>query len=290
MKQNWKRALYIFVLVLLALGLYFFQKGDEIRRQAKNLLENLNIESIIEGIKQEVNTPGALVAKIESERAFLTVGGVFQFTNAERVRLDLNTLESNATLNAVAKARLDDMFANQYFEHISPTGGSVSKEAQRFGYEYISIGENIALGNFEDDETLVAAWMASSGHRANILSTKFTEIGIAVGKGIYQGKSTWMAVQVFARPLSECSQVSVSLKSKIDSEKDEISSLETQIKQLEVELEKMEKNRSNREAYNQKVSEYNLLVRQINDLIAVVKSDITKYNDQVKQYNNCIEQ
>jgi len=290
MKREHKSIVLGFSVLVILVGFFlYFQKEEEIKKQAKNFLGDLSFEAIIEGIRQEVNNPGALIAKIESERANLTKAGILNFTNAERARFDLYLLEPNSKLDIVAKVRLNDMFQKQYFEHISPTGDSASEQAKIAGYDYISIGENIALGNFEDDETLVAAWMASLGHRENILSSKFSEIGIAAQKGIYKGKSTWLAVQIFARPKSECPAVDFSLKVKIESEKMQISELESQLKELEKELEDIKDDQSRRRDYNHKVSEYNILVKQINDLISVLKSDISNYNNQVKSYNNCIE-
>ena len=60
------------------------------------------------------------------------------------------------------------------------------------------------MGNFKNDQDLVSAWLNSPGHRANILNTRFTEIGTAVLKGFYEGREVWMAVQEFGLPLSSC--------------------------------------------------------------------------------------
>lgn len=283
-----KFLLKFLILAFILGGLFYSYKNDLLSRHAKEFLENSKLNLVIEGVRKEINTPGALIAKIESARAYLTKSGVLSFTNQERIRLDLRPLGSNATLDIVAKIRLEDMFAKQYFEHVSPTGDSASKEAERADYDYLAIGENIALGNFEDDEVLVAAWMASPGHRANILSTKFGEIGIAVGKGVYDGKSTWMAVQVFGKPLSSCPQVETALKSRIDNKESEIKNLEVQIKEVEAELREMERNRSSRQEYNRKVDEYNDLAREINSKISSLKLDISMYNSQVKAFNSCI--
>src|SRR6185369_15716694 len=116
----------------------------------------------------------------------------------------LPALKENALLDKAAKKKLDDMFAQQYFEHINPQGKGPSDLAKSVGYDYIAIGENLALGNFKNDAELVQAWMDSPGHRANILNKQYTEIGVAVGQGTYEGKKTWLAVQEFGRPTSSC--------------------------------------------------------------------------------------
>ena len=62
----------------------------------------------------------------------------------------------------------------------------------------------------------MTAWMNSPGHRANILNPHFQEIGVAVGKGMYEGHETWIAVQSFGMPLSACPASDANLKIKID--------------------------------------------------------------------------
>ncbi|MEK9184720.1 MAG: CAP domain-containing protein, partial [Patescibacteria group bacterium] len=177
-------------------------------------------------------------------------------------------------LNKIADIRLTDMFAKQYFEHFSPQGIGASEVSKDVGYEYILIGENIALGNFADDEMLVKAWMDSPGHRANILNTRFTEIGIAVGKGEFKGKNTWIAVQIFARPSSLCPLIDKDLKTKIDAYQTALTTIKAD----------MEKNQT-----TMKPSEYNDLARKINNTIAELKNFIATYNDQIRAYNICIK-
>jgi uncharacterized protein YkwD len=269
-------------------GAYFFIRYD-VLNSVKNAIKLNSINDVIETIHREISTPGALFAKIESSNANLTKGGVFAFTNKERINANLQIFTTSTLLDEVAKRRMKDMFAKGYFEHVSPTGDSASVEAELIGYEYISIGENIALGNFENDDVLVKAWMASPGHRANILNTKFTQLGVAVGKGLYNGKSTWIGVQIFARPLSLCAKLDVNLKNTIDSETKVIDELQGQINLVQAELEVLGKNKSrNREQYNQKVDEYNALAKEINSKIIILKADISEYNQDVRVYNTCI--
>ena len=88
------------------------------------------------------------------------------------------------------------MFAKQYFAHVAPDGGKAELLAADFGYEYIIIGENIAMGQRTPQEVMTA-WMNSPGHRGNILSTAFTEIGVGVAKS-KSGSYYW--TQMFIRP------------------------------------------------------------------------------------------
>jgi hypothetical protein len=180
------------------------------------------------------------------------------------------------------------MFAKQYFEHISPEGVGPADLATKYGYEYIVSGENLAMGNFKDDAALVEAWMNSPGHRANILNDKYLNIGVAVGRGTFEGKTVWLAVQEFGRPLSACPSVDANLK-------DAIAVLEKEIKFEEVELKALKQGMADSEPhtreeydeYNKKVEEYNAKVRLYNSKVETVKQLIEKYNTQVKEFNEC---
>ena len=217
--------LYLTSFILIAW--FLFNKDTIPFVQSLSLPKQASI--VLQNIQKEINSPGALVAKIESDGAFLTNLGVFALTNKERVLVGKNKLSPNSNLDTIAKKRMNDMFARGYFEHVSPLGQSASSVAEEVVYEFITIGENIALGNFADDAVLVKAWMDSPGHKANILSSKYTELGISVGKGIYKGRQTWIGVQIFAKPLSACPAIDANLKKEIESKTAIIDSLKNQI-------------------------------------------------------------
>ena len=167
---------FLALLVLLVLGAYLFwgnffksplpevpvyaSKAEE---PAKNLA------------KKEVTAPPPLRAKKEAPTAeiILTADGVFSWTNKERKKTGLPDLAPNQKLTASALVKVRDMFKNQYFAHESPAGKGAGDLAKTEGYEFILIGENLALGNFEGDKALVDAWMGSPGHRANILGERY---------------------------------------------------------------------------------------------------------------------
>jgi uncharacterized protein YkwD len=91
------------------------------------------------------------------------------------------------------------MLEKQYFDHVSPTGEKASDIAQKVGYRYKRIGENIASASFLNNQKVINGWMQSPGHRKNLLSGQFEEIGVAIAKGWMEGEETWIAVQVFGR-------------------------------------------------------------------------------------------
>ena len=67
------------------------------------------------------------------------------------------------------------------------------------GYRFKYAGENLAV-NFSDSAEVERAWMNSPGHRANILNGKFTEVGIAISFGKYDGRDVVFVAQLFGRP------------------------------------------------------------------------------------------
>jgi len=69
------------------------------------------------------------------------------------------------------------MASNNYFAHQSPTYGSAGDMLKQFGIKWSAWGENIASGQ-RTPEAVVTAWMNSEGHRANILSSNFSKIGV----------------------------------------------------------------------------------------------------------------
>lgn len=119
--------------------------------------------------------------------------------NGDREAEDLHALTVNPVLVAAAQAKADDMAKEGYFAHTSPDGETPWHWFEVAGYEYAAAGENLAV-NFSDSVNVEEAWMNSPAHRANILSGKFTEIGIATARGEYKGKTTTFVVQMFGTP------------------------------------------------------------------------------------------
>ncbi|MBO5024062.1 MAG: SafA/ExsA family spore coat assembly protein [Clostridia bacterium] len=110
---------------------------------------------------------------------------VVRLVNEIRVQNGLKELTYNWELSRVARYKSQDMKDNRYFSHTSPVYGTPFQMMKNFGITYRSAGENIARGQ-RSPQAVVNAWMNSSGHRANILSTSFTQIGVGyVADGNY---------------------------------------------------------------------------------------------------------
>ncbi|MCB7050590.1 SafA/ExsA family spore coat assembly protein [Intestinimonas butyriciproducens] len=110
---------------------------------------------------------------------------VIRLVNEIRVQNGLSALTYNWELSRVARYKSQDMVDNRYFSHTSPTYGTPFQMIRAFGLSYRSAGENIAYGQ-RTPQAVVNAWMNSSGHRANILSSSYTQIGVGyVANGHY---------------------------------------------------------------------------------------------------------
>ena len=106
---------------------------------------------------------------------------VLDLVNAERTKRGLNPLTLDAKLSNTATLKSQDMINKGYFDHTSPTYGSPFDMMQQFGISYRSAGENIAMGQRTPQEVM-NSWMNSSGHRANILNSSFTTLGVGIAK------------------------------------------------------------------------------------------------------------
>lgn len=111
---------------------------------------------------------------------------VVRLVNAQRAQNGLKPLAENWELSRVARYKSADMASRRYFSHESPTYGSPYQMMRSFGISFRSAGENIAYGQ-RTPAAVVAAWMNSSGHRANILNSSYTQIGV----GYHEAGNYW---------------------------------------------------------------------------------------------------
>jgi len=128
----------------------------------------------------------------------ITESRIVELANISRRSVGLTGLAVNETLTKAAQFKLDDMFARGYFAHNSPSGVSPWEWFKQAGYTYTYAGENLAM-NFVEAENAHQAWMNSESHRANILSSNYDEIGIAVGVGDMDGQQVTLTVQLFGK-------------------------------------------------------------------------------------------
>lgn len=129
----------------------------------------------------------------------VSVEEVITMTNAERAKSGLTSLSQNPQLTQAAMAKASDMFLQDYWAHVSPTGVQPWKFIKDTGYVYRHAGENLAR-DFSNTPDVLNAWLASPTHKDNLLNGNYTDIGVAVVDGSLGGVETRLVVQMFAAP------------------------------------------------------------------------------------------
>ncbi len=140
-----------------------------------NTCENGNCETV-PSAPANTETPAQSAASYEQQ--------VLELVNEQRANYGLAPLSYSKELEAVAYAHSKDMAQNNYFSHTNLSGQSPFDRIHTAGISYRSAAENIAAGQKTPQE-VVSAWMNSAGHRANILNSSVTKMGV----GIYSGGS-----------------------------------------------------------------------------------------------------
>ncbi len=109
------------------------------------------------------------------------------------------SLSWNAPLNAASLVHSEDMVANDFFAHAGSNGSNAGQRASEAGYVWSTWGENIAAGQ-GSVASVVAAWMASPGHCANLMNADFSDVGLACVSGVAGStyRSYW--TMTLARP------------------------------------------------------------------------------------------
>ena len=125
---------------------------------------------------------------------------IYNKVNEERAKAGVPTLTYNTVMQKYARIKSQDMGDNNYFSHEDLNGNLITTQMKKDGVSYNAWGENIAYigGNASADslaEQFMTNWMNSSGHRANILSTNFSSIGV----GVYKIGNKVYATQEFYR-------------------------------------------------------------------------------------------
>ncbi|WP_328656082.1 CAP domain-containing protein [Streptomyces sp. NBC_00334] len=111
-----------------------------------------------------------------------TTAEVVGLTNRERAGAGLPPLSVDARLATAAQAHSADMVVRDFYSHTDPDGGRPWDRAAAAGATRGTVGENIACGQ-RSPADVVEGWMNSPGHRANILKTDFTHIGVGLAGG-----------------------------------------------------------------------------------------------------------
>ncbi|CAM4079147.1 CAP domain-containing protein [Kibdelosporangium persicum] len=129
-------------------------------------------------------TGAVLAAVLQAAPAQATVtvqtiqDDVVRLTNAERQKAGCPPLTAVAQLNVAAQRHSEDMAAKNFMGHTGSDGSTMVTRVERAGYTgWRSLAENVAAG-YQTAQAVVAGWMNSSGHRANILNCGLRDIGV----------------------------------------------------------------------------------------------------------------
>jgi len=128
---------------------------------------------------------------------------IIALTNSLRKSLSLESLSESPKLNQAAAKKVDDMFINQYFAHVSPQNFDLEHFLKLASYtNYITVGENLAMG-YDNAEEVMSAWKNSPTHYSNLVDPNFKEIGVALAGGTYKEQDTVFTAQYFGLPQTD---------------------------------------------------------------------------------------
>lgn len=161
-----------------------YQIGVSELIQANPQIKNPNLIYV----GQKVNIPSIDDVKALEQK-------VIDLVNQQRAWNGLPALKANWELSRVARYKSQDMINKHYFAHQSPTYGSPFNMMESFGIRFSAAGENIAYGQRTPQEVM-NGWMNSPGHKANILSGVYNQIGVGVAKA---SNGTFYWTQMFIK-------------------------------------------------------------------------------------------
>lgn len=248
------------------------------------------IEKILNQLVTEKQAPslgGTLTKKSTSTTTIgsITIPSVIDETNQQRKSHSKGTLIRVSELDHSAEVKANDILNKQYFEHTSPSGITITDLVNDSGYKYLKVGENLALGNFYSAKEVVDAWMASPGHRANILDGAFEEIGIGVAYGKYEGQNVFVIVQHFGRPEKSCPTID---KTILITYKESLEQFDYTEKTLSSIKATIDEGRAKGNLMNDMADQFNELYKKYQIEFDELEHIRQIYNEQVRAFNECL--
>ncbi len=209
--------------------------------------------------------------------------------NEERKKQGLETLAKNEKLMQSALQKALDMKNNHYFDHVSPDGIQPWFFAEKVGYKYSTMGENLAEGFFSA-QSVHQAWMNSPGHRENILSASFEEIGVAIVDFEENGLRSYLIVQHFGSQIKPAELEEVTQKQVCDEQAvQQCESLKEKDKDLEETIEDYKKiiKKAKKEGASkkdiQKLENYLEEIKNIEDEVDAYLNDCKRYFEKCEK-------
>jgi hypothetical protein len=151
------------------------------------------IAVLIIGVQASANIMRPPSLRVLSYATDITPIDLLTQTNQQRVAGGLPALHLDSRLNQSASLKAGDMFSEDYWAHVSPSGTQPWHWFTAAGYGYSYAGENLAK-DFDTTSGAIQGWMNSPGHRANILNPNYTDVGFAVQNGTLVGGQTTLIV------------------------------------------------------------------------------------------------
>lgn len=159
----------------------------------------LGVQATALAVRPVVTLPGAppgthpVTGHVLAYATDINVNDLFTQTNQERAANGLPALRLNSRLLNSSSMKAANMFAEDYWAHVSPSGIQPWYWFTKAGYTYSYAGENLAK-DFDTTAGVMTGWMNSPGHRANILNPNYVDVGFAVENGTLQGEQTTLVV------------------------------------------------------------------------------------------------
>lgn len=141
---------------------------------------------------RRASPPLAATTPAPTDEATALAAEVVRLANQERVTAGLPQLTAHPAATAAALAHSQDQAAHGRMSHTGSDGSNAGTRLSRAGFDWRAWGENVAVG-YRTPSDVVAAWMGSPGHRANVLNAAFTTIGIGVATDA-DGRAYWTMV------------------------------------------------------------------------------------------------
>jgi hypothetical protein len=157
---------------------------------------------LVVGIQFAINVSASNKIAILGYSANISPDEVIRLTNEKRAQNGLTELKYDPVLAKAAMAKGTHMLNYDYWAHVAPDGTEPWYFFNQAGYEYKYAGENLAR-DFSNPKDAVEAWMASPSHRENMLSDKYSDIGVAVVEGDMNGADTTIIVQLFGTRMGQ---------------------------------------------------------------------------------------
>lgn len=261
-----------------AIVAFIFVYQKDIRGHQADALAGANQGNVVHQVQPTVDST-VLPTKVSDyndiealKHLNLTAINVIWFTNYYRVKNGLQPLTERWRLDNSAMLKINDMFAYQYFDHIRPYNNvGFDTFINEQNYDFIKIGENLAMGDFRTAREVVDAWMASAPHRRNMLSQTYVDIGVSIRFGSMRGKQVMLIAEHLGQPRRTCPSIDSSVKTSIDT-------LTNQIKGIQDDITTKG---STDPGYGGLVNDYNIAADHLSELVK-------QYNAEVKAFDSCI--